>query len=273
MISCDSCGANLTDADETCAFCGSHNSSLPKAEVPVAHQSGEGRVLTKTYDDSLRSIQAGVDYSQERYQIEVRRSKFGVWAIAFVLAMPMLFLLWVWHRSRPERVDFEKALNTGVESVRMGDYAGGQAMLLKALQERPNSTEANILHGSAHYAETLEKPEMEPERRKKHLYACHLGMHAARQTDPGDPRANFFMALTKYEAGDIKTAIADLKTCLANLSKIPESASRQRYSVAATAILQALSKNAKAKLVLVSQVDESRTEQQKSVGIEVPFER
>ena len=271
-MTCDSCGGELTHAHEVCAFCGNHSSPLPQAEVPVAHQRGEGRVVAKTYEDSLRSIQAGVDYSHQRYQLELRRSRFWVGMVVSVIAILGFSAYWFWQSSRPEQVDFDQALSAGIESVKQGDFAGGQASLLKAVQLRPSS-KVHILLGSAHYSELLVKPNMDPRERKSRLYACYLAMRAARQSDPGDPRANFFMALAKYEEGDIKATVSDLETCLGNLSKITDPTGRTLYSDAATEILAQLQKDPKAKLPLVSQIARSRTEVQKKQGIEVPFDQ
>ncbi len=271
-MNCENCGSPLDNTGETCAFCGSRNSDLPLADVPAQHQRGEAREITKTYDDSLRAIKAAVEHSDQVHKVEVRRSKIFLPLLALLLGSPMLFLLFVSYKTRPIHADFEECITSGVAAIIQGDYLQGKDFLAKAVFERNESAEGHILYGSAFYAEILEKPYLDPQKRKALVYGVYREMHFAQQTDPDNPQAHFFMGLHYYEEGETAQAVTEFEACIAYISRISHLAKRERYSNAANQILEKLKAAPTEKLVLVSQIDDSRNDREKN-SIEVPYGR
>lgn len=269
-MNCQNCGSPLDHAEETCAFCGSRNTALPKAEVPLQHQRGEGRELSKTYDDSLASIKAGMEYSDQVHRAHVRRSKVGLAILMLVLGSPMLFLLYMGYKSRKPHVDFEGCLVAGVNSVIAGDYPSGIDSFTQALKEKPDAPEAHFLFGSACMAELLQKPHMEAEKRKTVLFWVYREMHQAMLSEPNHARAHFFTGLYYAQRGERDNAITSLQSCLAQLSNIKDEGQRKAYGDAAAAALKTV--KAKGKLSMYSQLDEARKADPKE-AIEVPFGR
>jgi len=271
-MECQSCGSPLSHPTATCAFCGSRSTSLPAAEVPVQHQRGEGRTLTKTYDDSLLSIQAGIDHSAQAHRAEKRRHRIGLLILFVVVAIPSLFLLYLGVSALPDSGDYEEYLSAGLAAIQKGDYLQGHKLLVLATIERPDSPEARFHSGSAFYAEVLEKPHLKPSEREKRLAGVHREMHFILGVQPNDPRANFLMGLYRYEIGKVPEAVTALNTSLEHIEEIPDKKVRERYSKAASAILGKLQANPAEKLLLYSQADDTLAEEQKE-GIEVPFGR
>jgi hypothetical protein len=242
---------------------------LPATQVPAEYLHGEGRELTKTYDDSIRSIQAGVEYSDRVHKGAVRRSRVGLVALILLLASPMVFLITVSLKSRRVPADYEACLTQGVAAVIAGDYPSGKELLAKAVYERHENPEAHVLYGAASYHEVLQKPSLPAKKRAKLVYAVYREMHFALEAERDDPRANFFMALYCYGKGDVEKAAAFMQACLSHLSKIPDEKMRRRYAESGKAILEKM--RSKEKLVLYSALDGARTDRKS--GIEIPYGR
>ena len=269
-MNCQNCGSPLDHAEETCAFCGSRNTALPKADVPLQLQRGEGRELSKTYDDSLAAIKAGMEFSDQTHRRHVRRSKVGMAVLMLVFASPMLFLLFMGYKSRKPPVDYEGCLVAGVNSVLVGDYLSGIDSIGKAMMVRPDAPEPHFLFGSACFAELLQKPGMEAERRKTKLFFVFREMHQAMLSEPNHARAHFFTGLYHAQRGERAEAIKSLDSCVAQLPTIKDEAQRKVYGDSAKAALKTI--KAKGKLNLYSQLDEARKADPKG-AIEVPFGR
>lgn len=269
-MDCENCGSPLERAGETCAFCGARHIVEPAAEVPLAHQRGEGREVNKTFDDSLRTIQAGVEHSDRMYKRDLKRSKWGLIAIKAVLSLPLLGGMLYCVNSRPEKVDFEKTLAEGVASVRKGDYLNGKQELAKAVFVGHAKAAPHVYYGCAIYSEMLERPKQDSIKKKEALYAFYREMNFARQADAKHPQANYFMAVSRYHSGKNDKALADLKTCLDNLAKIEDPKRRKTFEGAARTLLAKLESPGKTKLVFHSELSKLRGKKNLQ-GIEVPF--
>lgn len=242
-MDCQNCGSPLEREGETCAFCGVRSSTVPAAEVPDEHRRGEGREVGKTFEDSLRAIQAGIAHSDRRHRIDLRRNRFGLMALALLLAFPFLFLVAVLHQERRQPADYEACVTQGVAAVMAGDFRGGKELLAQAVFERHHQAEPHVLYGAAFLHELLLKPSL-PEKVQNDLsYGFYREINFALQADPNDPRAHFFMALYRYRSGDAKTAETCMETCLSNLSKIPEETMRARYEASGRAFLERVRAN------------------------------
>ncbi len=270
-MDCENCGSPLERAGETCAFCGAQHVVEPAAQVPLAHQRGEGRELNKTFDDSLRSIQEGVAFSERMYQRDVKRSKWGLIGLKVVLSLPLVGGMLYWANSRPEKVDYQATLAEGVALVRKGAYLQGKEQLAKAVFVGHTEAEPHVYFGAAFYSELLERPVKDPEKRKEMLYAFYREMNFAKQAQKDHPQANFFMAISRYHSEMPDEAIEDLKTCLGNLAKIEDPERRKKFEASARALLARLESPSPGKLVFYSELSKTRIEKPKLEGIEVPY--
>lgn len=194
-MDCENCGSPLQRVGETCTFCGARHTAEPAAQVPLAHQRGEGRELNKTFDDSLRSIQEGIAFSERMYQRDVRRSKWGLIAIKVICSLPLIGGLSYFACSRPEKVDYQSSMAQGVASVKKGDYLNAKLELGQAARAAHEKAEPHVYYGAAFYSELLERPVQDPARRKDMLYAFYREMNFALQADKDHPQANFVMGL------------------------------------------------------------------------------
>lgn len=245
---------------------------MPAAEVPLQHQRGEGRQVTKTYQDSLRSIQEGIEYSAQIHAAETRRHNIGRVLLILIGVLPTFYLFhWGLTQGR-DPADYEESLTAGITAIRDGAYPQGHELLLKALIQRPDFAEARIVSAAARYAELLEKPYLSTEQQQNHLHKVYSDIHFVVEVEPNHPKANLFLGLYYYEMGKIPEAIIAFQNSLDHVSEVPDEEDRKRYSQTASAILKRLRAVPGENLNLHSQVDDTLDDDQKQ-GIEVPFGR
>lgn len=271
-MECHNCGSPLEQEEKVCAFCGCVPVSQQVADVPLQHQRGEGRFIPKTYDDSLQSIQESVEYSRQVHKGEKVRFAAGVLALIVVLASPMLFTLYFGYQANKPPIEFEEALELGVELVERGAYKQAKQLFLQAVQTRPDSVEGRLVSGSSFYAEYLEKPYLDEEKKAKLLAGVHREMYFVLGVQPDDPQANFFMGLARYEKGELSESLEHFETTLAHLSEIPDASRAELYKKTTQAILSQLKAPGERNLNLYSEVDDTLTVEQAD-GIEVPLGR
>mgnify|MGYP000397991042 CR=1 FL=1 len=271
-VECENCGSPLEQAGAVCAFCGCKSSALPRAEVPLQHQRGEGRTITKTYDDSLRSIQEGVEHSARVHEKETRRFKIWLPILMVALAFPMLLTLYSGYQASKPPGDFNALLDTGVELISRGAYTEGHREILEAVKVRPDAPEGRLIMGAAYFAEVLEKPYLDGETRDKLLNNVRREMHFVLQAEKDNPRAHLFMGLYRHQVGESAEAMEHLESTIANISQCPDGPRKELYRKAAEAALLQLRTSAGNELNLYSEVDDTLGPEQ-ARGIEVPFGR
>lgn len=271
-VECENCGSPLEQSSAVCAFCGCKSTALPRAEIPLQHQRGEGRTITKTYDDSLRAIQEGVEYSARVHEKETRRYKIWLPILMVALALPMLFTLYTGYEASKPPGDFNALLDTGVELITRGAYSEGHHTILEAVKVRPDAPEGRLMAGSAYFAEVLEKPYLDEETRDKLLNNVRREMHFVLQAEKDNPRAHFFMGLYRHQVGESAESMEHLESALANISQCPDGPRKDLYRQAAEAALLQLKTSEGNDLNLYSEADDTLGSEQAN-GIEVPFGR
>jgi len=271
-VECENCGSPLEQSNAVCAFCGCKSTVLPRAEVPLQHQRGEGRTITKTYDDSLRSIQEGVEYSAHVHEKETRRFKIWLPILMVVLAFPMLLTLYSGYQASKPPGDFNALLDTGVELISRGAYSEGHRTILEAVKVRPDSTEGRLIAGAAFLAEILEKPYLDTATRDKLLNNVRREMHFVLQAEKENPRAHFYMGLYRHQVGESAESMEHLESALASISQCPDGPRKELYRKAAETALLQLRTSEVNELNLYSEVDDTLAPGQ-AEGIEVPFGR